>query len=250
MSWGTRVTRELRGRRPAARELGVLLADEGSADRFASQPVEGLGGDVGGVRGRRRGGGSARRGGRGRARRGFGRPCGRGRRRCRCSRRRRRRWPPRSGTTIGRWVGETSTGPPQAWVMRRPARPGKYSRRRAAATRDHVGVELGPAAQPRAHRDPAAAPAEGDAAVRGGAEVVDQGAAVGDALAPGPADLLEQLGDRLGEDDVGGGDGERVAQRRPGRLRRAPDRDHRRAGADRAAIGLRDHRAPDSQIGL
>ena len=95
--------------------------------------------------------------------------------------------------------------------------------RRSAATT--LGVELGAAAQPRAHRDPAAAPAEGDAAVRGGAEVVDQGAAVGDALAAGPADLLEQLGHRLGEDDVGGGDREPAAQRpapAPWRRRRSP----------------------------
>ena len=90
-----------------------------------------------------------------------------------------------------------------------------------------------------AHRDAAAAPAEGDAAVGGGAEVVDQGAAVGDALATGPADLLEQLGDRLGEDDVRGGNGEALAQRPPWGLRRGADGEHSGAGPHDAAGGVR-----------
>ena len=95
-----------------------------------------------------------------------------------------------------------------------------------AVSGDDVGVELGAAVQAGAHRDVAAAPAEGDAAVGRGAEVVDQGAAVGDALAAGPADLLEQLGHRLGEDDVRGGDGEPVVQRPARRLGGGPDREH------------------------
>ena len=65
------------------------------------------------------------------------------------------------------------------------------------------------------------------------------GAAVGDALAAGPADLLEQVGHRLGEDDVGGGDGEPVAQRPAPALGGAADREHRGAGAHRAAGGPR-----------
>src|SRR5436853_7774545 len=56
---------------------------------------------------------------------------------------------------------------------------------------DDVGVDLGAALGPAAHRDPAASPAEGDAAVAGGAEVVEQRTGVGDAVAVGPADLLQ-----------------------------------------------------------
>ena len=102
---------------------------------------------------------------------------------------------------------------------------------------DDIGVQLGAAAQARAHRDPAPAPAEHDPAVGGGAEVVEQGAAVGDALAAGPADLLQQVRDGLGEDDVGGGDRDPVAQRPPRARRRPPHRQHGGAGADRAGGG-------------
>ena len=86
----------------------------------------------------------------------------------------------------------------------------------AAVGLDDVGVDLGAAVEAGAHRDPAAAPAEGDAAVGRGAEVVDEGAAVGDRLAAGPAELLDHLGDGLGDDDVGRGDGEAVAERAAG----------------------------------
>ncbi len=102
---------------------------------------------------------------------------------------------------------------------------------------DHSGVDLGAALRPRSHRDPAATPAEGDAAVRGGAEVVEQGAAVGDALAAVPADLGQQLGHRLGQDDVRGGDGEAAAQRAVAALGGGADRQHGTAGADDAAFG-------------
>ena len=81
----------------------------------------------------------------------------------------------------GRWVGEASIGPPQAWVRRAAARGRGSSRRggrRSPRPPPRSTSERPPG--PRAHRDPAAAPAEGDAAVRGGAEVVEQGAAVGD----------------------------------------------------------------------
>ena len=100
-------------------------------------------------------------------------------------------------------------------------------------------VVLGAAVEAGADRDPPAAPAEGDAAVGGGAEVVDQGAAVGDALSPGPADLLEQLGHRLGEHDVGGGDREPAAQRPAQALGGAADREHRRAPARTAPPAVR-----------
>ena len=52
---------------------------------------------------------------------------------------------------------------------------------------------------------PAAAPAEHDPPVARGAEVVDERAAVGDALAARPADPLDHVGHRLGEHDVRGG---------------------------------------------
>ena len=111
--------------RGAAFALGLLLAHDPGADRARRRASGRARAGRAAARGRRSAGGSARRGGRGRARRGCGRPCARGRRRCRCSRRRRRRGRRRSGRTTGRWVGETSIGPPQAWVMRRPSRPGK-----------------------------------------------------------------------------------------------------------------------------
>ena len=83
--------------------------------------------------------------------------------------------------------------------------------------------------------EPAAAPAEDDAPVARGAEVVDQRAAVGDALAAGPAELLDHVGHRLGQDDVRGGDGQPRAQLARSRARRGADRQHRRAGAHVAA---------------
>ena len=113
--------------------------------------------------------------------------------------------------------------------MRRPARPGKQACRCSAVAATVAGSS---SARPRRRapdRDPAAAPAEGDAPVRGGAEVIDQRAAVGDALAAGPTDLLQQVGDRLGEDDVRGGDAEAVAQGAAPGLDGGADRQHRRA---------------------
>src|SRR5260221_9064605 len=119
-----------------------------------------------------------------------------------------------------------------------PREPGEILAQASCGGCDHFRVDLRPAAQACPHRDPAAAPAKCDAPVRGGAEVVDQGAAVGDALAPGPADLLEQLGNGLGEDDVGGGDGEGVAQRRARRLRGTTDPGERPGGPNPAPTKL------------
>ena len=104
---------------------------------------------------------------------------------------------------------------------------------------DDGGVVLGQPAQAGAAGDPAAAPAEGDAPVGRGAEVVQHRPAVGDALAAGPAGLLEHVGNGLGDRHVARGDGEAVAEgRADGVARRAqsqhagarPHRGRRRLG--------------------
>ena len=84
----------------------------------------------------------------------------------------------------------------------------------------------------------AAAPAERDPAVGRGAEVVEQVAGVGDALAPGPADLLEQLGHRLGDHHVARGQRQPPAQRRQ-RLLGPAGREDRVAGAHRSPPAVR-----------
>ena len=94
-----------------------------------------------------------------------------------------------------------------------------------------LGIHLHAAVQPRAVRQPAAAPAEQYPAVRGGAEVVQERAAVRDALAAGPADLLDHVGHRLGEHDVGRGDGEPPSQFAQGAHGRGPWRAPRRPPA-------------------
>ncbi len=119
--------------------------------------------------------------------------------------------------------------------MRRPREVGEVVERWRRWASIDAGVDLGAAVEAGAHRDPAAAPAEGDAAVGRGAEVVDEGAAVGDRLAAGPADLLEHVGDRLGDDDVGGGDGEPAAQRAAAAFGGAADREDAARGADPGA---------------
>src|ERR1044072_1494990 len=105
--------------------------------------------------------------------------------------------------------------------------------------RDDVAGELGTAVETGAHGYLPAAPTEGDTPVGRGAEIVDQGAAVGDALVAVPTDLFEDVRDGVGENDVRGGDGERVAQRGAWRFRRAADRDDRRSGPHRTAVGVR-----------
>ena len=92
---------------------------------------------------------------------------------------------------------------------------------------DHAAVQLDAAVQAGARRQPAASPAEDDAPVGGGAEVVDQVSRVGDALAARPAELGEHVGHRLGDHHVAGGDGEPPAQgavagERTGRWRGRP----------------------------
>ena len=74
--------------------------------------------------------------------------------------------------------------------------------------RDDVAVELESVrgAASDAHR--AAAPAEHDPAVAGRPCVVDECPAVHDRLAVRPAELLQDVGNRLGEDDVARGHGE------------------------------------------
>ena len=106
----------------------------------------------------------------------------------------------------------------------------------------HLGVDLDAAAEPRARGEPAAAPAERDPAVAGGAEVVHERAGVGDALAAGPAELLEHVGDRLGQDDVRGGDRDPRAQRLEA-ARGGVDGQHGGARAHAAAGGLGRHAA-------
>ena len=78
---------------------------------------------------------------------------------------------------------------------------------------------------------PAAAPAEGDAAVARRAQVVEERAAVGDRLAAGPAELLEHVGHGLGQDDVARRDGVREAKPRKAR-RRAVHGEHGGGRAD------------------
>ena len=62
-------------------------------------------------------------------------------------------------------------------------------------------------------------------------------APVEDRLAPGPADLLEQLRDGLGQDDVAAEDGQPALERLPAGGRRVRRNDHV-AGAHDAALGL------------
>ena len=74
-------------------------------------------------------------------------------------------------------------------------------------------VHLDAPVQAPAVGEPPAAPAEGDAPVARGPEVVEQRAAVRDALAARPADLVEHVGHGLRKDDVGRGDGQPRAER-------------------------------------
>ena len=115
----------------------------------------------------------------------------------------------------GSWSLETSIGPPHARSTRAAASPGSR-RRRPCSARATVGAS----SKKRASIRPAAADRPGAGAhqhppVRGRPEVVEEHAPVGDRLAARPADLLEQLRHRLGEDDV-------AAERRQPAAHRAP----------------------------
>ena len=123
------------------------------------------------------------------------------------------------------WLGDTSIGPPQACVMRRPSSAGKIRSSAGAPRRRRRGPPRSgrPAA---AVGQPAAAPAEHDPAVARGAEVVEERAAVRDALAARPPDPLDHVGHRLREDDVGGGH----RQSRPQRAERSRGGAHRQHG--------------------
>ena len=131
------------------------------------------------------------------------------------------------------------------WVRRRSARP---MRGRSAARRGRGRTGRGAGATATAtpastsawrctpgSRDASpAAPAERDPAVRRGPEVVEQVAGVGDALAAGPADLLDQVGDGLGDDHVARGQRQPVAERPQGLLGSACG-EHSLPGAHAAA---------------
>ena len=91
-------------------------------------------------------------------------------------------------------------------------------------------------------REPPAAPPEHDPPVARGAEVVHERARVGDALAARPAQLLQHVRDRLGQDDVRGGDRDAGAQRLEA-ARGGVDGQHGGAGAHAAAGGLDRHAA-------
>ena len=107
----------------------------------------------------------------------------------------------------------------------------------AWAARTAVAVDLDAPVHARAVGQPPAAPAEQDAAVAGGAEVVDQRAAVGHALAAGPAELRDHVGHGLGQHDVRGGDREARAQAALG-ARGGADRQHDGAGLHAPRVGL------------
>ena len=114
--------------------------------------------------------------------------------------------PGSSSAITGRWLGETSIGPPQAWSIRRPVEPGEEAAAGGARPRRLTPGSTSARPSVRAPKTTrAAAPAEGDPPVGGGAEVVDHRPRVGDALAAGPADLLEHVGHRLGDHHVAGG---------------------------------------------
>ena len=101
-----------------------------------------------------------------------------------------------------------------------------------------VGVDLGVPAEARAVDHPPSAPAEGDPPVVGGAEVMEHVAAVGDAFAARPADLLDDVGHRLGDHHVTRRERQAPPERLDGLLRSARG-EHGVAGAHDPAVGSR-----------
>ena len=196
---GRRRRRALSGSARSPRSLAASTREERRAHRSAAQPGERLRGHPGtGVRADDRRGACTRRGGRARARRARGPRAGRadavageaegvsapGR--------------PEKLPICGMWLGETSIGPPQACVRRRPRTPGNIrSRSRATWAATSRSTSTRPFTRaPQASRPPPQPSTMRPS--RRGAEVVQEQAAVRDALAAGPADLLEQVRHRLG----------------------------------------------------
>jgi hypothetical protein len=101
-------------------------------------------------------------------------------------------------------------------------------------------IDLDAPVQAGAVGGPAAAPAQQDPPVPGRAEVVQEGAAVGDALAARPAQPLDHVGHGLGEDDVGRGHRQPRAELGQPAHRRS-GREHGGAGAHAAGGRLGQH---------
>ena len=81
------------------------------------------------------------------------------------------------------------------------------TRCRATSPRRPASTSAWPWTRARGGEHPTAAPAERDPPVGRGPEVVEKVAGVGYALAAGPADLVDQIGHRLGDDHVARGHG-------------------------------------------
>ena len=212
--------------------LGQLLAQDRPADDRPAGVAEGLGRDLHPRRVDDRERACTRRVARAPATPASARPSARGRPRCRCSRSRRSCARRRCGSPAG------------GSARRRSARPRRASRaRRRAAGRTGAGALRPRAPSPRrprrgrgCGRPRTIRPPPQPKAIRPSrrrAEVVDHRARVGDALAAGPAERLEQLGDGLGDHHVARGRGERAAQR-PEAQQRAAGGEHRRARGDLA----------------
>ena len=116
---------------------------------------------------------------------------------------------------------------------RSPAESGEETDEVRLHAPDHSRVELEFRERPAAVAHAAAAPAEGDAAVARRTQVVQHGLAIADRLATRPAECLEHVRNRLAEDDVARGHGERQAVTRKSGSR-GVDREHRRPGSDPA----------------
>ena len=170
------------------------------------------------------------------ARRGSARRASSARRRCRNSRRRSGAACPGTVPKRGSLSAETSIGPLQRARDRRSGEGRKQLAQAAfgAGLRGHVVED--PGADAVAEPEPARAAAHQHAPVWRRAEVVEEHAPVDDRLAPRPADLLEQLRHRLGEDD-GAPEVRLAAAERPARAPHVQG-EHDLARPDAAARGL------------
>ena len=156
--------------------LGAALGlDQRGAHERSAQPRGGLRRHPGaGRRPRRSAGARRRRGGRARATRATARPCATARRRCRCSRTRSGSARPAASRSAGCGSGDTSIGPPQACVSRRPRSAGNIRTRCSATVAATSGIALHPPAEAPAVGELAAAPAEAMRPSRRRAEVVHE----------------------------------------------------------------------------